>query len=345
MPQCSIVMPTYQSVGFIGQAIHSVLAQAEEDWELIIGDNASTDRTADVVQAYHDPRIRYLRRPENLGYVGNVRQLLYEEAKGKYAVILCADDVWHRDYLRHALRLFRHASDVSLVHTGFRLSDAKGRELGVHVMTDCESVMNGQAFHQRFFFGGGMLIALSSALFRLELARRAQAFQQNVFHTDTALWLKLAWLGKVGYCPEPLVTYRWHPASLSQTTSRARRLEEWMDALDDLFVFAKAQQIPVDPAWRRAVRSSTMVWCLKDAPNVKIATGSNRDVIKLLQRVARTHPGLLVHPMLLARVLFALGAPAKTLMRMRSWHERLSPTPGFQLPYESIETHASHVSA
>ncbi|MBI4356147.1 MAG: glycosyltransferase family 2 protein [Candidatus Omnitrophica bacterium] len=336
MPTCSILLPTYQAGAFIGRAIEGVLAQQETDWELLIGDNASQDETARVVSRFQDPRVRYLRRPHNVGYVRNVRQMLAEEARGEYAVILCADDWWEAAYLHTALAVCAQDPTVGWVHTAFRFQDDAAQTARAHVMTDCPRVMEGRAFHERFFFGGGMLVALSSVLFRRDWALQAEAFQQEVFHTDTALWLKLACLGRVGYCPAPLVTYRWRSDNLSNTTARARRLEEWIDALTGVLAFARRQGLASNPAWERAVMARTLTWCLKDAPNVKIASGSNREVARVVRKVYRTAPRVFLHPGVLTRVALAFSAPPGPLAMLRRWRNYGRPSDSFQLPLDHL---------
>ncbi|MGL5083222.1 MAG: glycosyltransferase family 2 protein [Microcoleaceae cyanobacterium] len=67
MPKVSICIPTFNRVQLLPLAIESVLQQTEPDWELLVCDDGSNDRTAALMSQYTDPRIRYIRHPQNNG--------------------------------------------------------------------------------------------------------------------------------------------------------------------------------------------------------------------------------------------------------------------------------------
>ncbi|MES1992843.1 MAG: glycosyltransferase family 2 protein [Pseudomonadota bacterium] len=91
MPRISILMPVYNGMPYIPEAVESVLAQDEQDWELVISDNGSTDSTRDYLSTLQDPRIRVHLQQANLGIFGNLNFLL-AQAQASIAKILCADD-------------------------------------------------------------------------------------------------------------------------------------------------------------------------------------------------------------------------------------------------------------
>src|SRR5687767_5658396 len=66
-PRVTIFIPTYNRAHWLGQSIESALAQTYPDFELIVSDNASTDETRDVVAAFDDPRLTYVRLDEHIG--------------------------------------------------------------------------------------------------------------------------------------------------------------------------------------------------------------------------------------------------------------------------------------
>ena len=98
--QVSIIMPSYNTGRFIGEAIESVLAQSYSNWELIIVDDCSTDNTDDVVYQYlSDVRIRYIKNETNSGAAVSRNRAL-REAKGKWIAFLDSDDLWEPDKLK-----------------------------------------------------------------------------------------------------------------------------------------------------------------------------------------------------------------------------------------------------
>jgi glycosyltransferase involved in cell wall biosynthesis len=93
LPDVSIVVPAYNAAATIGEMIRSVLAQSHENFELVICDDASTDRTVEIIDAYQDPRIRLVRNEHNSGE-GITRDQAIAHARGRWVAMLDADDAW-----------------------------------------------------------------------------------------------------------------------------------------------------------------------------------------------------------------------------------------------------------
>ena len=93
-------MPVYNGEMFIREALDSLLAQTFTDFELIISDNASTDKTQEICLAYaqRDPRIRYVRQNENKGALVNF-QFVLDQARGDFFMWAAADDRWESSFI------------------------------------------------------------------------------------------------------------------------------------------------------------------------------------------------------------------------------------------------------
>ncbi|MGQ0700528.1 MAG: glycosyltransferase family 2 protein [Panacagrimonas sp.] len=91
VPRISVLMPVYNGMPHIREAIASVLAQDVQDWELVISDDGSKDGTRTYLESCQDPRIRVHNQAKNLGIFGNLNFLL-EQARAPIAKILCQDD-------------------------------------------------------------------------------------------------------------------------------------------------------------------------------------------------------------------------------------------------------------
>jgi glycosyltransferase involved in cell wall biosynthesis len=87
----TLLMPCYNGLKYIAQAVNSVLAQSFQDWELIISDDGSKDGTAEYLKTLSDGRIKVHLQPKNLGIFGNLN-FLFSQAKYPLAQILCQDD-------------------------------------------------------------------------------------------------------------------------------------------------------------------------------------------------------------------------------------------------------------
>lgn len=94
-PLVSVVTPVFNAERFIGETIASLRAQTFNDWEQVLVDDCSSDRTPELIaeQAAVDPRIRIIRHEHN-GGVAAARNTAFEHARGRYVAFLDADDQW-----------------------------------------------------------------------------------------------------------------------------------------------------------------------------------------------------------------------------------------------------------
>src|SRR5512140_980329 len=93
-PLGSVIMQAHNAQAFVGQSIQSVVNQTFPDWELIVANDASTDTTQSVIDAFRsDPRIRSVRLEASRGVAG-ARNAAIAESRGRYLAFLDADDTW-----------------------------------------------------------------------------------------------------------------------------------------------------------------------------------------------------------------------------------------------------------
>lgn len=131
MELVSIIMPTYNCGRFIRESISSVLAQTYTAWELLIVDDCSTDNTAELLAAYKDERIHYMRNEQNLG-AALTRNRALREAKGRYIAFLDADDLWLPDKLERQIA-FMEQNSYAFTYHEYTEIDEESKPLGVYV--------------------------------------------------------------------------------------------------------------------------------------------------------------------------------------------------------------------
>ncbi|GAA4321053.1 glycosyltransferase [Pontixanthobacter gangjinensis] len=115
----SIITPTYNRGHLIHRAIKSVLNQSYENFEYLIVDDASTDNTQEVVNAFDDNRIRYIRYEENGGNAV-ARNVGVQNAKGDYIAFLDSDDEFLENFLSKALKQLENEPEASFLWSGTR---------------------------------------------------------------------------------------------------------------------------------------------------------------------------------------------------------------------------------
>ncbi|MBS0016773.1 MAG: glycosyltransferase family 2 protein, partial [Arthrospira sp. SH-MAG29] len=113
-PRVSIGLPVYNGENFIQETLDCLLSQTFDDFELIICDNASTDRTEEICRDYaaRDKRIRYYRHPENLGAAKNYNRT-FELSTAEYFKWAAHDDLYAPEFLERCVEaLDTHPSTV-----------------------------------------------------------------------------------------------------------------------------------------------------------------------------------------------------------------------------------------
>lgn len=129
-PVVSIGMAVYNGERYIRQALDSLLAQDYKNYELIISDNASTDKTREICLEYaaRDKRIRYYRNKTNIGAQFNFDRV-FELSSGYYFMWACHDDHWKPHYLSSCLEAFNISDDIVLAGTECESIDPETGEL------------------------------------------------------------------------------------------------------------------------------------------------------------------------------------------------------------------------
>jgi glycosyltransferase involved in cell wall biosynthesis len=122
-PLLTVAIPTFNSAHFLPDAIASIMRQGMDDFEILIVDNASEDKTEEVVRSFENPHIRYMRNLSNLGSRENGNRSL-ANSQGRYIKFLCADDVLLDGILRKQLNVLEARPEVALVTCGYLSTDS-----------------------------------------------------------------------------------------------------------------------------------------------------------------------------------------------------------------------------
>jgi len=205
----SIGLPVFNGDEFLSDAIKAVLAQSFTDFELIISDNASTDRTQEICKAFsaQDDRIKYLRQSVNRGAGWNFNEV-FRLASGEYFKWLAHDDLIAPDFLEKCVKALDADPSVVLSYPKTVIIDAKGEflnEYHVHLNTDSTST------YTRF----RDLVLEWSLCFEVFGLIRSKDLQRvggmgNYGHGDGVLLARLGILGRFYEIPEQLNFSRKH---------------------------------------------------------------------------------------------------------------------------------------
>ncbi len=126
-PTVTVVIPTFNRLALLREAVESVKAQTFHDWQLLVVDDGSTDHTAEYVQAEQDQRIDLIRSVHR-GNVGAVRNLGVSHARGRFVAFLDSDDLWKPTKLERQMTALR-SYGAQWSYTGYEIVDESGRSL------------------------------------------------------------------------------------------------------------------------------------------------------------------------------------------------------------------------
>lgn len=130
MPEVSIGVPVYDAEAYLAEALDSLLAQSFEDFEIVISDNASTDRTAEIGRSYQarDTRVRYFRSDRNLGAAWNFNRTFELSCASLFKWAAC-DDLHEPLFLERCVDVLHRDPSVVLSHTYVKMIDERGQPL------------------------------------------------------------------------------------------------------------------------------------------------------------------------------------------------------------------------
>lgn len=215
-PRISILIPVYNGMPYIKEAVRSVLEQDFNDFELIISDNGSNDGTWEYITSLNDNRIRCYRNATNLGMVGNWNKAL-EYARGEYIKVLPADDYILQGSLRKQVSILDKNPEVALVCGAKRVIDANGKHLFTKRFLKSDKVMDGKVAIDKVIRSGSNTIGEGGCvMFRRNLLKFTGGFEDDIFYAeDIQLWFKLLLHGKIYVMADEVAAFRISGISLS----------------------------------------------------------------------------------------------------------------------------------
>lgn len=202
----SVVMPVYNTEKYIGEAIASVLEQTFSDFELLIIDNKSSDKTIEIIKSYTDPRIRLIENEQNEGLIYSLN-LGLKEAKGTYIARMDADDICFPERLKKQVEFLNENSDITVLGTAHRIL---GTETEVHHPKFDEEIKL-QLFRKSAFTHPSVMMRKND----LDL-NNLRYRDEYKYAEDYGLWTDIAGVGlKLANLEDVLLDYRHHDEQMT----------------------------------------------------------------------------------------------------------------------------------
>ncbi len=211
----SVLMAVYNGETYLDKAIISILQQSYEDFEFLIIDDASTDKTIEILRSYSDPRITVVRNETNFGLTKSLNIGL-KLAKGKYIARQDCDDISYKLRLERQVQFLDLNPEVILVGAQSRIIDSDGKPLrsgAEEKETSKLSVIWQLMFDSPFIH--------STVMFRKDIVHEKYGGYDEQFRTsqDFVLWSKLSKENTLLNLNEILLDFRTHEKSVSSNYS------------------------------------------------------------------------------------------------------------------------------
>lgn len=278
-PRISVLLPVYNAERYVAEAVASILAQTRGDFELLVIDDGSTDRSPEILAEFarRDPRVRF-QRQENAGYLQALNRML-AEAQGEYVARMDADDVALPErFARQAAFLQQHPEYV-VVGSAVANIDEDGDEFCIQPLPQDHAELEAGLLR------GRCGICHPAAMIRRDALLAVGGYRQECYGAeDQDLWLRLSERGRLANLPEVLLKYRVHPHNFT-FQHHERSLARLRLALEDAYR-RRGLELPRDvlaevpPPTSEWDRRRMCAWSAIHAGNYATARKHARDVLR-----------------------------------------------------------------
>ena len=224
-PLISVVIPTYNRRDIIFESITTILEQEPQNYEVIVVDDGSTDKTSDYLASLKLP-IRVIRK-EN-GGVASARNEGIKNAKGAYIAFLDSDDLWLPGILKAQLAYLSSHPDIPLVYVD-QILDIKGKRIEKTRFEIMQTTHEEKSNFDLPGFAQSPPIHTSAVMVRKSIFDEVGLFNESLkIHEDTDMWNRISDKYKLGYIDKPLAIFRWErdPNHLLMASQRRLFIEE-----------------------------------------------------------------------------------------------------------------------
>ena len=242
-PLVSVVMTIFNGDRFLAQSINCVINQTYQNWELLVIENGSKDRSVEILNQTDDARIKKHLFHDNIGRTPAL-QFGLEHALGKYVAVLDADDLCADSRLAEQVDFLENHEEVMVAGTWFDEIDSAGKITQERrPPTENLSIIDMMAFSNP--------ILHSSSMFRRIEAMQVGGYEKKYkYGADTNLWVALMAVGDAEIIPKNLASYRMYPENLTNQKNYAKEVYR-----DGFLVYQRAaRELPISNSARRRNR-------------------------------------------------------------------------------------------
>ena len=206
-PIVTVLMPVYNGEKYLKEAIESILNQTYIDFEFLIIDDGSEDRTEEIIKSYSDPRIQYIKNNENLKIISTLNKGL-SIARGKYIARMDADDICVVNRLEKQVKFLENNPSIGLIGSDYISFGTINKS--IHYPSQYEDLKFSALFYNPFCH--------PSIMMRKDIITKYNLSYNSAFlHVeDYKLWTEFLINCNCQNISEELISYRTHPNQISK---------------------------------------------------------------------------------------------------------------------------------
>jgi glycosyltransferase involved in cell wall biosynthesis len=234
--EISILLPVYNGAEYLYECIEAVLRQDCPNFELIIGDDCSTDDSAAIIKRFDDPRIRYIRNERTLGLFGNLNNLL-GETKAPLVRLLGQDDILEPNCLRETVSFFQDHERIGMGFSCIVNIDEQGVQIYRHPQNVFPDIIESDLALQLFLYYGNIPGNITNVCFRKAVIDELGGFSEVHGNPgDYEMWVRIAENYPIGVIQKHLVLVRRHTQQLSRVRSSPFNVVEAEEVIRDRLI-------------------------------------------------------------------------------------------------------------
>lgn len=242
-PLVSIMIPNFNHSMYLDECVQSALNQTYENTEIIILDNASTDNSVAKASKYIDKRVRVCRNAFNI--LNTTYLALAMMSKGKYMMMLCADDYIEKSFIEKAVDIMEAYPNVGYVHLERDFITEKGEVKELEPFFNCSFIAPGTDIMPLYMVT--TIAHPSQGIFKKEYFDKIEGYNKEIDHmnADKLLWFYLSSVCDYGYIREKMAKIR--VGSQTETFTTQKNFQHPVLChltIKEMVEFAKKNQLP-----------------------------------------------------------------------------------------------------
>ena len=272
----TIMIPAFNQPAYIVQAVNSALAQDYANLEVVVADDSTNEETFNALQPLRtNNRLRYHRNTSNIGRVANYKRLLFELAKGEWAVMLDGDDYYiDNTFISRAMALVQSDAAIVLAGAAIKVLNEGTGQYSHQGLESEKAVFDGKEMFTKY----PQLPNHQTDIYNRALACSLNFYRHPSTASDSESLYRLCLHGKVAYLPEAVAVWRVHNSNETYNRSLKSQVDE-LSFIDSIYEYAiPFTGRPVAQQWRTNMYKGMVGHLL----HLAFEKGSTGTIVKLL---------------------------------------------------------------